>query len=181
MTNIKKILSSVIIFQLFTCSAFAADAVAAQAQAELNLQEVALPSEVKDLGKNSGAIYYSTSVKNKVLIPVHIWGDVRQAGLHFVPADTTLIKGLSLAGGPSSTAKLDGIVLTRGTVGGTFKEMDFDITKGGDTAAHQFKIESGDTIFVKKDTFFENRAYYTSLVGVVFTLVSTFLILKKVD
>lgn len=166
---------------MFTCSLFAAATNAASsAQGEFNLHEITLPSEVKDMGKNPGAIYYSTSVKNKVLIPVHMWGEVRQAGLHFVPADTTLIKGLSLAGGPSSTAKLDGIVLTRGTPAGTFEEIDFDLTKGGDAAAHQFKIESGDTIFVKKETFYENRSYYTSLIGLFLTVVSTFIIVQRV-
>jgi hypothetical protein len=163
------------IIQLFSYSAFSAE----QAKSDINLQEVALPSEVKDLGKQSGSIYYSNSVKNKVLIPVHMWGEIKQSGLHFVPSDTTLVKGLSLAGGPTSSAKLEDIVLVRNT-NGAFKEMKFDLSKGGDVDAHQFKIESGDTIFLKRDTFSENRAYYTSLIGIFITVLSTFVIVQKV-
>lgn len=179
MLKIKKMLSAVIIVQLLTCSVFAADVPAAKS--EFNLQEITLPSEVKDLGKSSGAIYYSTSVKNKVLVPVHIWGEVKQAGLHFVPSDTTLVKGLSLAGGPTNLAKLENITLTRATPDGAFKEIDFDLSEGGDTKAHQFKIESGDAIFVKKDRFYENRSYYTSLIGIAITVISTFFIVQKID
>lgn len=178
MLNINKLFSAVIIMQLLGCSVFAADA---PMQSEFNLQEIALPSEVKELSKNSGSIYYSNSVKNKVLIPVHFWGEVKQSGLHFVPTDTTFIKGVSLAGGPSSSANLENIVLVRNSPSGNFEEVEFDLSKGGDANAHKFKIQSGDTIFIKKDTFYENRAYYTSLIGVFLTVLSTFVIVQKVQ
>ncbi|MFA6236647.1 MAG: SLBB domain-containing protein [Bacteriovorax sp.] len=178
MLYIKKFISLVIILQMWSFSVLAAEAAATQS--ELNLQEIALPSEVKDLNKSTGSIYYSTSVKNKVLIPVHIWGEVRQAGLHFIPSDTTFVKGISLAGGPSGSAKLDEIVLIRKSAGENYKEVEFDLSKGGDATAHQFKIEPGDTIFIKKDTFMENRAYYTSWIGILITVISTFVIVNKV-
>lgn len=178
MLKIKKILSTAIIIQMFSCTVHGAEAPAAKS--EFNLQEITLPSEVKDLGKSSGSIYYSTSVKNKVLVPVHIWGEIKQSGLHFVPSDTTLIKGLSLAGGPTTYAKLDHVVLIRNSSDGTFKEIDFDLSEGGDAKSHQFKMESGDTIFVKKETFYENRAYYTSLIGIFISVLSTFVIIQKV-
>jgi hypothetical protein len=177
----KKLLSVVIIFQLFVCSVSVTEASGlVGAQSEFNLQEIALPSEVKDLPKNPGALYYSNSVKNKVLIPVHMWGEIKQSGLHFVPSDTTFVKGISLAGGPTSAAKLENIVLIRSTPNGSFKEIEFDLSKGGDASAHQFKIEPGDTIFIKKETFYENRNYYTSLIGIFITVLSTFVIVQKV-
>lgn len=167
---------------MFTCSLFAATTNAASsAQGEFNLQEITLPSEVKDMGKNPGSIYYSTSVKNKVLIPVHMWGEIKQSGLHFVPSDTTLIKSLSLAGGPSSFANLDDITVTRSTANGTFKEIEFDLSKGGDQNAHEFKMEAGDTVHIKKETFYENRTYYTGLISIFITVLSTFFIISKVD
>lgn len=178
MKTIKNFFSTVIILQLFISQSGAAEAAANKP--EFNLQEIALPSEVKDLGKSTGAIYYSTSVKNKVLIPVHIWGEVKQSGLHFVPSDTTFVKGLSLAGGPGTLAQLDDVILSRSNPDGTIKEIEFDLTKGGDTNAHQFKIEPGDTIFVKKSTFYENRSYYTSLINIFITVLSTFVIIQKV-
>jgi hypothetical protein len=178
---IKKSLLSLIIFQLTCSSLLAAEATAPTiGKGEFNLQEITLPSEVKDMTKTPGAIYYSTSVKNKVLIPVHMWGEINKSGLHFVPADTSLIKGLSLAGGPTAQANLEDIVVTRPSTNGTFKEIEFDLSEGGNINAHQFKIESGDTIFVKKSTFSENRAYYTSLISIFITIASTFFIINKV-
>lgn len=178
MFNLKKILSVVIIIQMISFSVYGAEEVTAS-KSEFNLQEITLPSEIKDLGKSSGAIYYSNSVKNKVLVPVHFWGEIKQSGLHFVPSDTTLIKGLSLAGGPTTSAKLENVILIRNT-NGVFKEIDFNLSEGGDAIAHRFKIEPGDTVFVKKDTFMENRGYYTSLVGIFVSILSTFFIIQKV-
>lgn len=179
MFNFKKFFSTILIVQIFTCAVVSAET-KNNTQSEFNLQEITLPSEVKEMGKNSGSIYYSASVKNKVLVPVHMWGEIRLSGLHFVPADTTLIKGLSLAGGPTSNANLEKIVVTRPASDGSFKEIQFDLSEGGDIKAQQFKIESGDTVFVQKSTFFENRAYYTSLVSIFITVLSTFVIINKV-
>lgn len=182
MLNINKIFSVVIIIQLFSCSVWAAAKTPALAtpQSEFNLQEIVLPSEIKDMGKIQGSIFYDLSVKNKVLIPVNIWGEVKQAGLHFVPSDTTFVKGMSLAGGPTTTAKLGDVVLSRNLADGTYKEFKFDLSNGGDAATQQFKIESGDTIFVKKETFYENRVYYTSLISIFLTIVSTIVIMQNV-
>ncbi len=178
MHNLKKFISVVIIYQLFAVTAFSAES--PPPQSDFNLQEITLPSEVKDLTKVPGSIYYSTSVKNKVLVPVHIWGEIKQGGLHFIPSDTTFVKGISLAGGPLSTANLEDIVLIRSSQKGQFQEMEFDLSEGGDSSAHQFKIEAGDTIFIKKDTFYENRSYYTSLIGIFITVLSTFVIVQRV-
>ena len=178
MHTFKKIITLVLIYQLGILSAFGAES--STAQSEFNLQEIALPSEVKDMSKSPGSIYYSTSVKNKVLIPVHIWGEIKQSGLHFIPSDTTFVKGLSLAGGPTSSANLEEIVLIRNKEKGEPVEMEFDLSEGGDSSAHQFKIEAGDTIYVKKETFYENRGYYTSLINIFLTVLTTFVIVNKV-
>ncbi len=148
---------------------------------DLNLQELTLPSEVKDIGKQSGTIYYNSSVKNKVLIPTHFWGEVNRPGLHFVPNDTTLIKGLSMAGGPSGNAKLSEVSLSRNTTDGKVKQYVFNLDSGGELDAHQFKIEPGDSVFIKKDHFLEDRNYYTSWIGIVISIISTIVLLQKVD
>lgn len=167
--------------QLLSASVvFSAEAVKAENK-ELSLQEIALPSEVTGLGKQSGTIYYNTSVKNKVLVPAHFWGEVQKPGLHFIPTDTTLIKGLSMAGGPSGAAKIDDVVLTRSAPDGSLKQFEFDLSEGGDTLAYQFKIESGDSVFIRKDLFREDRAYYTSLVAIAVSVLSTVILLQKVN
>ncbi|PIP96583.1 MAG: hypothetical protein COW00_19405 [Bdellovibrio sp. CG12_big_fil_rev_8_21_14_0_65_39_13] len=149
------------------------------AESNYDIRQLALPSEVKDLSKGVGAIYYSPSIKGKVLIPVNIWGDVGKTGLHFVPVDTTLVMGLSLAGGPSSHAKLSDIKLNR-TENGKSNEYTFDLSGGGTVDAQSFSLKPGDTIFVENDKYYENRAYYTSLIGVIATILSSVLLYREV-
>lgn len=180
--SIKKVLSLVICYQLLSGTiVFSAETAKSEMKSELSLQEIALPSEVKDLGKQSGSVYYNTSVKNKVLIPTHFWGEVGKPGLHFIPTDTTLIKGLSMAGGPTGTAKIDDVVLTRSATDGSLKQFEFNLSDGGDVQAYQFKIEAGDSIFIKKDLFREDRAYYTGLIGIGISIISTLILLQKVN
>jgi hypothetical protein len=182
MINMKKYLSICISFQfLITSVSFGSELPKQEsAKVELSLQEITLPSEVKDLNKQSGAIYYNTSVKNKVLIPTNFWGEVGRPGLHFVPTDTTLIKGLSMAGGPAGSASIDDVLLTRAATDGSIKQFEFNLSSGGDSKAYQFKLESGDSIFIKKDAYREDRAYYTGLIGIAISIISTFVLLGYV-
>lgn len=148
-------------------------------QSQYNIRELALPSEVDNISKRGGSIYYSPSVKGKVLIPVHMWGEVRNSGLHFVPLDTNLINGISLAGGPTGSSDLEDVIVTT-TRDGKRERMKFDLTEGGDLSLEDFKLQPGDTVFVEKDNFRLDRAYYTSLFGVVLTLLSSILLYRQV-
>lgn len=148
--------------------------------AEIDLQDLAFPSEVKDLSKATGAVYYSTTNKNKPLMPVHMWGEVSRSGLHYIPVDTKLVKGLSFAGGGTGTADLDNVSVTRIENGKAIRK-EFDLSEGGSLEAHQFVLEPGDTVFIKEDTYYANRAYYTSLIGVAVSIVSSILIIKRIE
>ena len=102
-------------------------------QNKYNLKEIALPSEVKDLPKNYGSVFFSPAVKDSVLVPVHFWGEIKKSGLHFLPINTSFMNGLSIAGGPQSSAELD------------------------------------------------NISYYTSLIGVVATIISSVLVINQIN
>ena len=181
MNRFNKILCTLLAIHLLTLSVcFSQENAKGNAKTELSLQDIALPSEVKDIGKQQGAIYYDTSSKNKALIPTHLWGEVQKSGLHFIPTDTTLIKALSMAGGPTGYAKLEEVVLNRVNSDGSVKRYEFNLTTGGDANAHNFKVEAGDSIFIKKDLFMENRSYYTSLINIALSLITTFFIVTKV-
>ncbi len=144
-----------------------------------NIRELALPSEVGNISKKAGAIYYSPSVKGKVLIPVHFWGQIKNTGLHFVPVDTNLINGLSLAGGPSALAEFDEVYVTTKR-SGKREKLTFDISEGGAIDIEDFKLQPGDTVFVPQDNFYRDRSYYTSLTGVVVTVLSSILLYRQV-
>jgi len=150
----------------------------AVARDKLNLSDLALPSEVKNLRKQTGSIYYSPTSKGKPLIPVHFWGEVKKSGLHYIPVSTNLIKGISLAGGLTSSAELEEVKLTR-VENKSPEHKVFNLEAGGDINAYNQQLRAGDTIFVKKSRFYENRTYYTSLIGVLATIVSSYAIMRE--
>lgn len=149
-------------------------------RSKLELNELVLPTDVTNLQKKTGSIYYSKSVKNTVLVPANFWGEVRTAGLHFIPEGTSLIKGLSLAGGPTGQADIEDVQVTREVNGETIR-VEFDLSGGGEMDAHNFKLQHGDVVFVEKDHFQDNRIFYTALISVLATLVSTVTIFKQND
>lgn len=172
-TTIKFFICNLLIFSLTLPSfAWAADTI--------ELQDLALPTELKDIGKNTGAVFYSPTSKNKTLMPVHFWGEVGKPGLHFIPIDSKLVKGISFAGGGTGVAKLDDVVVNR-VVDGKVKRFDFNLQEGGDIKAHEYTLKPGDTVFIEKDRYYENRAYYTSLIGVAVSIISGLFILKRLE
>ncbi len=178
MNKIKKIIISIQLFSLLVNPFLA---MAAENKADsLKLEDIALPSDFKDLPKTTGAIYYSSSSKNKVLVPVHLWGHLVKPGLHFIPSETPFIKGLSSTGGPLPGAKLSEILLTR-VEDGKLKKYVFDLSEGGDEKTQKFMIRAGDLVFVKQDRFFENRTYYTSLISIAVSLLTGIILYNQIQ
>ena len=46
---------------------------------------------------------------DEILMPVNVWGEVRNPGIHMVPWDSDLRDALSAAGGPTSSADLSSV------------------------------------------------------------------------
>jgi hypothetical protein len=145
-----------------------------------DLNQLALPSEVKNIQKNTGSIYYSPAVKGKVLMPIHFWGYFNKPGLHFIPVDSSLLEGVSYAGGPNPQAQLENVRLMANQDDGKISNSFFNLEKGGSTEAALRQLKPGDMVFVETDYWYENRAYYTSLIGVVATLLSSILLYRQV-
>ncbi|OUR96680.1 hypothetical protein A9Q84_10075 [Halobacteriovorax marinus] len=169
MKTFRKLISCLIIFSLSQASF---------AESAISLNDLALPSEVKDLKKSAGSIYYSPTSKGKPLVPVHFWGEVKRSGLHYIPVDTTLISGISLAGGLTSNADLESVKVSQREKN-RVNHTQYDLTDGGTEAAYSHVLKPGDTVFIKRSRFYENRSYYTSLIGVLATLLSSFAILSQ--
>jgi len=146
----------------------------------VKLEELVFPSELKELSQAPGSVYFTPYIKNKVLIPIHIWGSVGTSGLHYLPSGITFVKALSIAGGPQSNADLSNVKITR-ELGHSLKEYSFNVKDGGDIEAKSFVMKPGDTIFVGQSTFYINRGYYTSLIGIVATILGTVLIYRQVQ
>ena len=73
-----------------------------------------------------------------LVFSVHIWGEVRQPGLFSVPEGTTVIDLISLAGGPTSSAKLNSVKLVRANTTGpqqvTMVDLKSYLSSGGSDA-----------------------------------------------
>ena len=175
----RKILSLSLIFSFFFNANLAWTKTTNKNEKEINLKEFAFPSEVENIAKNAGTVFYSPVVKGKVLIPVHIWGEVQRPGLHFIPIGASLIDGLSMAGGLTAQADTDNIRLSH-KVDEKLETKYFDLSEGGNTEAFFTELKPRDTIFAEKSTFREDRGYYTSLIGVVATILSSVLILDQI-
>ena len=80
-------------------------------RSKYQLSDLVLPSEVK--GKGGGAIFYSAPTDGKVLIPINFWGHFGKTGLHYMPSDTTLVRGVTLAGGLRGDAVTDEVKVIR--------------------------------------------------------------------
>jgi hypothetical protein len=72
---------------------------------------LSLSQEISAAG--SGSEYVSGNYPGAILMPVNLWGSISKPGIHHVPTRTDLVTLLSLAGGPSSDARLDDIVIKR--------------------------------------------------------------------
>jgi protein involved in polysaccharide export with SLBB domain len=57
---------------------------------------------------------YQIGPDERLLITVHIWGEVRKPGEYLVPDDTDLLELISKAGGPTEFSNLSNIKITRG-------------------------------------------------------------------
>lgn len=172
---LKKIILTTCLVQIFNSSfSFAEEKVVTNP-----LKDFALPSEFEGLRKEPGSFYYSPTSKGKILIPINVWGEVNRAGLHYVPLDTNIVQGLSLAGGPKSSAALDSVKLTK-NINGKIEEFEFDLMKGGNPEVYSLKLDPGDTLFVEKEYFMENRAYYTGLIAIGATILSSVLLYRQI-
>lgn len=172
---LKNIILTICVSQILNGSLVLAD----EKSQATTVKDLALPSEFEGLKKEPGSFYYSPTSKGKVLVPINVWGEVNKAGLHYIPIDSNIAQGLSLAGGPKSTAALDAVRLTK-NINGKIEEFKFDLGKGGDAEVYKIKLEPGDTLFVEKEHFYENRAYYTGLFGIAATILSSILLYRQI-
>ena len=60
---------------------------------------------------------YQIGPDERLLITVHIWGEVIKPGEYLVPDDTDLLELISKAGGPTEYSDLKNIKITRGLTG----------------------------------------------------------------
>ena len=60
---------------------------------------------------------YQIGPDERLMITVHIWGEVRIPGEYLVPDDTDILELISKAGGPTEFSNLSNVKITRGLTG----------------------------------------------------------------
>ncbi len=114
---------------------------------EMGQEELAIPSGISryrlQLDQGENMIEFSVSV----------WGEVRRPGLYSVPEGTTLLDLISLAGGPTSAAKLNDVKLVRSASVTTGRKSVVEVNlddfiKEGDPEVQTLLIPD-DTVVIK--------------------------------
>lgn len=88
-------------------------------------------------------------VSDEILMPVNVWGEVRNPGLHMVPWDSDLRDALSAAGGPTSTADLSGIKIILSGIDIEYNLSDYLSGNGSSLPA----LEPDATVYVSTSSY----------------------------
>lgn len=105
MLKFKRTISEIVIFSILATPALSQNALA-QKSDRVHTKPGNVPAR-------SNAEYYSASPDSTIVMPVNIWGNVREPGLHFVPIGSNLNQSVSVAGGPTDRADLSSVRLLR--------------------------------------------------------------------
>ncbi len=107
-------------------------------------------------GATNRASQYYLGREDELLIPVNVWGFVKNPGQYMVPNNTDLISLLSYAGGPNENAKISTIKIVRNDPKRGNQVWKVDVKRFLDTADYRLipALKPNDTIIVKGTTFY---------------------------
>ncbi len=92
---------------------------------------------------------------SRLLIEVHVWGEVNRPGLYRVPDGSTVLDAISMAGGPTQFANLSKVRLTYADGAGSRSlRIDLDRYAAGSPRAELPVMRPGEMVTVPKNTRF---------------------------
>jgi hypothetical protein len=105
------------------------------------------------------ASYGSTRpLDEELLVPVSIWGEVRNPGYYSIPDGSDVTRLISYAGGPTEFANLGTVRLTRPGAGGD-EAVDVDAYLDTGDVARLPVLQPGDTIYVRRNKKYAWREF----------------------
>lgn len=164
--------TSAIIIYLFSIYAFAA-------QTDLNRNA--------KYNVNSASEFIFESYPNQELIPIRLLGAIKNAGLYHIPSDMKLITLLSLAGGTTSEADLENILIgndQHGLVsrsGGEKKSLTVNLEETlRNGAMSDYTLVPNDIVLIKNKTpLISNDSFrLVTVLSVLLTSLLTVVIIK---
>ena len=138
---------------------------------------------VWDVGGENATGYrapYGTTkpLDEELLVPVNIWGEVRDPGYYDVPDGTDIARLISYAGGPTEFASLKSVKLTRPESGGADAvNIDYYL-ETGDVASVPV-LQPGDTVYVSRNKKYAWREFI-KVVSELAVIAGTVLLYIKV-
>lgn len=106
-------------------------------------------------GAALGQEEYGFQRDSRLLIEVHVWGEVNKPGLHRVPDGSTVLDAISLAGGPTQFASVSKIRLTHaGNTGQRSERINIDRYSEGREGSQPPVLRPGDMITVPRNARF---------------------------
>ena len=129
------------------------------------------------------AAYYYIAKPGELTINVNLWGQVRFPGRYEVSSKTDLIQFLSLAGGPTTAAKLSEVKVTRISVtdSGLIRQDHYVNLENLESVTEEdMKLYPGDTIFFDTTAWAQVKDVLSVLASVSTFSYSLYLLLTLV-
>ncbi len=123
------------------------------------------------------SVNYYYAKPGDITITVSLWGFVQKPGLYEVSSSTDLVSLISLAGGPSSYAKLNNIRIIRtlkSDNGDTVKkEIKINLDNIITLSSKELKLNPGDIIYVNHTGWYSIKEAFsvTSSIAIIFSAV----------
>ncbi len=121
--------------------------------------------------------YYVFPSHDQVLMEVQLWGHISKPGLYQVPLKTDLVKLISLAGGPLSSANLKRIIILR-----KGENKVVDINKVLYDQEEKVYLEPGDVVIVPENIssrfkdfiyFLKEAFYFAAQIILIYTFLQS--------
>jgi len=137
------------------------------------------------------AQYKFNPVLEQGLIAVYVFGSVFKPGVHYVPSKISLLEVLTLAGGPTTNAKVDRITVSSldanlAGKAGTTKFFDLDeyferIQHSGTVEYSVPRMSNNDIIYVPEDKAFfdKNTTSIITFVGAIASTILSIVLIKR--
>lgn len=140
-----------------------------------------LPDQIS----NSPSVYYYGQGQG-VQIDINLWGEVKKTGKMIVPYTTDIISLISLAGGPTSNAKLDEVRIIRYTMQDSTaveKIIRINVEKFVETGEQSYfpVLLRGDTVIVPGGALSALQSFVTviQLITAVLQVVFLYTIVQR--
>lgn len=144
-------------------------------------QDVQIGADFRGIRPGQGA-YFDFSDPQGINIRVQLWGFVRNPGYYIIPARTTLVELITLAGGPTEASHLDDIRIYRMSTDSIYQFLKFDYDEllwkdSISKAISNPKVTAGDIIIIPGSPRFYFKDYLQVGLTIFSALVSITLLI----